>query len=197
MPTPDWRPSLFDRVRLARESAEVERCHAYPHLMRYSVGHHSLGVVHLVTLAWADDHHYEFPSAHLLVTAAFHDASERVLGDIPSDVREWLGEARFEAVERRVADTLGVGCHLTDEEQLYLNAADKFELWLWCWEEGARGNKNFTDWLNYYDLKWRKNPLPPAFMELVDEVYAAKGVHRLPQAARHKAGGLMLEDSND
>lgn len=34
-------PNLINRVRLAREGSAVERCHAHPHLMRYSVGHHS------------------------------------------------------------------------------------------------------------------------------------------------------------
>lgn len=179
MPTPTEEPQqrprpglaneptrdLFNRVRLAREGAAVERTHAHPHLMRYSVGHHSLDMVTLITLAWQAEHG-RLPRAELLVAAAFHDVPERITGDLPSPVKTKLG-AELDAMDDQVLTWLGVGStrlQLTDAERAYLVGADRLELVLWCLEEAQRGNEAFLDWVEGYHQLWFRRPLPPGLM---------------------------------
>lgn len=161
-------PTLFQRVRLAREGAAVERCHAHPHLMRYSVGHHTCDLLTLLTLCWQSDHNGQLPSAGLLVVASFHDVVERITGDLPSVTKHHTPWA--DVVEDRALTRLGVGVEITDEERDYLNAADSMEVWFWAREELARGNRAFVGWVDYYDNRWGGDDpahwLPHAMNEL-------------------------------
>jgi hypothetical protein len=179
--------TLYDRVRLAREGAEVERAHAHPHLMRYSVGHHSLSLVTLITLCWMEDHGGRYPSAALLVAAAFHDIPERITGDVPQPVKALLG-GKLEAVEDRVLEYLGVDAEigLTPEELLYLHKGDKLELWLWCWEETLRGNSNFQSWIADYNESDVWTDAPPAYKQLIRHVTFGG----LPRLEFYGPGGL-------
>lgn len=158
MAEPPALDNLFDRVRLAREGAAVERCHAHPHLMRYSVGHHSLDMVTMITLAWLYEHGV-YPRAELLIAAAFHDVPERVVGDVPQPVKHLLGTRVLEA-EGLLLRWLGVDVFLTTEEQRWLHEADRLELWLWCREEQQRGNQYFAAWEVEYTKRWEREPLP-------------------------------------
>ena len=141
------QPSLVDRIHLAREGAGVERCHIHPHMLRYSVGHHSLDVVTLVTLTWQAAHDGALPRSELLVAAAFHDIPECVIGDVPSPIKELIGSERLQEAEDTVLLHLGVMVHLTPEERDWLNLCDRLELSLWALEEmQQRGNTTFHGW---------------------------------------------------
>jgi len=186
--------SLFERIRFQRMAATIERCHCKPHLMRYSVGHHTHDVVTLLIQCWRESHDGELPRAELLVAAHVHDHPELVVGDIPSPVKDLLG-GKLDAVETNVE--LWLGCHsiLTEEEALYLVAADRFELWLWCYEEMSRGNQDVRDWAEAYLIAWQTKPLPWPFMDLIDEVAAAGGVPHVTRNILNEAGGLNLDQA--
>lgn len=162
--------SLLDRVRLAREGSAVERAHCYPHRDRYSVGHHSLDLVMLITLAWQRDHEGKLPRAELLVAAATHDLAERITGDVPQPIKALLGK-ELELVDRRVDEWLVGGIlELTGEELDYLRQGDKLELWLWCWEQVRRGDSFYRCWINDYSNYWKDNPPPSAYQDIINGV---------------------------
>jgi len=163
-------PNLYNRVRFMREAAAIERCHKRPHLLRYSVGHHTHDVLSLLIQCWMRDHEGQLPRAELMTAAHIHDHPERVTGDLDSVIKA-LVSSTLERVENNVERWLGLDVlDLTDEEKAYLHAADKFECYLWVTEESRRGNVSFEDWNEGSWRKWQENPLPPAFMELLDEV---------------------------
>lgn len=128
---------LYDRVRIAREGADIDRCHTVPHLRRYSVGQHTHSVIVLLYLL------HPSPSPNLLKAATFHDVGERFAGDIPGQVYWQLSKAaadEIRAMEKRVVDRFAPEV-LTEDEQNWLHACDKLELWLWTWEQLRLGNR--------------------------------------------------------
>lgn len=144
--------TLWEKVRLAREGSAVERCHVFPHLMRYSVGHHSYDMAMLVIICWQADHEEALPPAELLVRVLLHDQGERVTGDLPSQVKTLMGQPLYaidQAWEKALLGPYARGaCHLDPEQQDYLYAADHLELCLWAHEEVlVRGNQTFANWL--------------------------------------------------
>jgi 5'-deoxynucleotidase YfbR-like HD superfamily hydrolase len=157
---------LFDRVRLAREGADVERCHTAPHAERYSVGHHSAGVAQLLVLCWQAAHDGEMPKAGVIAAALFHDTAERITGDVPQPVKHLL-DPEIDMVDCRVEEWLGVAPHLTYEEAAYLHAADRVELYLWCVEQRRKGDSSFDSWTEAYDAQFKERPLPWPFMEVM------------------------------
>ena len=175
---------LIDRVKLSREAAAIERCHQLPHLMRYSVGHHSHDVVSLIIHSWKAAHDGELPRAELIAAAHFHDHPERVWGDVPSPVKDIMAGA-LDMSEAATLRRLGVDVTLTDEERAYLDGCDRVELYLWAVEEVDRGNKAAQ---TFVDARWesfKKRPLPEVLDRLVVEVNQY-GLGRLP-------GDLTLE----
>jgi hypothetical protein len=166
-------PTLFNRIRFAREGAAVERAHQHPHLQRYSVGHHSLDLVTLITLCWMHDHDGTLPRAELLVAAAFHDIPERVTGDLPQPVNVRLGKI-IAAWETRIFAWLGFSDtpDLSPEELTYLGEGDRLELWLWAREEAARGNQAFIFW---YNSHWETAKIPASYRLIIDGVKANGG----------------------
>lgn len=187
----DVRMTLFDKVRLAREGSAVERCHTREHRQRYSVGHHSLDLVTLITLCWKADHSGELPRAQLLVAAAFHDVPERVTGDVPQPVKELLGE-RMVLADATVLDAMGVTTILTDEERPYLSGGDKLELYLWCWEQRRGGDPSYMDWVGDYD-SWfddHRSEVPASYLDLLRSVRFEVGLPRLPWPFLKSVGGL-------
>lgn len=167
---------LWKRVSLAREGSAVERCHAHDHLKSYSVGHHTLDLITLLTLCWQAAHKGALPRAELLVAAAFHDVPERITGDVPSPIKDMLDGA-LDAMEARALKWLGVDPILTEEEAEYLLAADRLELCLWAIEEGRRGNRTFMSWVNDYVARWKDKPLPSPFMRVLDHACLTGSEH--------------------
>lgn len=166
-------PDLIERIQLAREGSAVERCHVFPHLQRYSVGHHSLDLVTLIAICWAEDHDGDLPSAGLMWRAAVHDLPERITGDQPSPVKETLGNQLI-PMEKRAEAFLSNGetPGLADEEEVYLEEGDRLELWLWCHEEATRGNgARFQPWIVHYWDYWQEHLLlPPSYRKIIHHV---------------------------
>jgi 5'-deoxynucleotidase YfbR-like HD superfamily hydrolase len=161
---------LHLRVALAREGAAVERAHVIPHLQRYSVGHHSLNLITLLTLCWMDDHDGELPPARLLVAAAAHDLPERRTGDIPGQVKALLPDGMFERLEGEVLMPLCFLLGLTDYEENWLHCADKLEFWLWTFDEANLGNRHAAKARETAEAGLSKLTLPPSMHQLYCEV---------------------------
>lgn len=129
-----------DRIRYIREASRIERCHQWPKSTPYPNGQHTFGVLVVLRLLWPD-------RADLVDFALFHDTPERSTGDIPSPAISRLGiQEPLKAEDRRVFKAL----RLPDEHALgeddwnILRAADSLDLWLWCYDEEAMGNRAAT-----------------------------------------------------
>jgi hypothetical protein len=181
--------NLFDRVRLAREGGAVERCHAHPHTGSYTVGQHSLDLVTLITLAWANDHDGQMPRGELLVAAAFHDVPERITGDLPQPVKVAAGPA-IERADTAVLDWLKVNVLLSWEEQQYLTFGDQLELWFWCWEQAGRGYNQFYSWIRSYNDNWVGKKIPPGYRMLINQIMAIQDFPRLIDNELMEIAGL-------
>lgn len=190
---------LYSRVRFTREAFDVERCHTHPHVLRYSVGHHSAGVVALIIQTWLEAHG-ELPRAELMAEALYHDAPELVVGDIPSPVKHLMGEELEQAEDKALSWLLPWPARehrpgsnaLTDKERWWLDAADAVELFLWCLEEAyMRGNKTFDPWITYYRNKWIEDPslLPMTFHNIVEQA-SLKVMIRMPWSELKEVAGL-------
>jgi hypothetical protein len=128
------------KVAATREGGMVRRCHAIPHHGLYNIAQHSFGAVSLLLLLHPN------PSLNLIKALQWHDVAERWLGDMPGPAKTVngdLGEV-YERVESRVLFQLGLSPDLQPEEQHWLKAMDVLELWLWCREEEALGNRNVS-----------------------------------------------------
>jgi len=124
------------KVQLFREANRIERCHMVPHQRPYPVGHHSQDVSGLVILTWME-HHGELPRAEVIAAAIFHDTPERLVGDIPSQVKKSGVVSRnvINHHEESVHNAMGTDYELTDEEAQWIYWCDVLELLLWAYEE--------------------------------------------------------------
>lgn len=131
---------IFTQVAATREGGAVRRCHAIPHNSLYNVAQHSYGAVSLLLLLNPE------PSIQLIKAMQWHDVGERWLGDMPSPGKRLdpdLAE-HYDRVEGQILRKLKLFPQLTSWEYEWLKGLDILELWLWCREEEALGNKNVT-----------------------------------------------------
>lgn len=182
-------PDIMSRLRLMRDASAIERAHIKPHLLRYSNGQHTHDLMSLLVLCWQADHGGQTPRAELLLAAHVHDMGELVTGDVPSPTKDALG-SNLHNIDSNVERWLDLKFDLTVEEARYLHAADKFELWLWCWDEHERGNRTFSDWIETTNERWATNPLPPAFETIRWHVEDDRRVGHLSNVEIKAAGGL-------
>ena len=173
---------LYKKIVAMREAGNVERCHVAPHIGSYTVGKHSYDAVSLLLLLHPD------PTVRLIRAVQWHDSAERWVGDMPATAK-WVNPelgTQYELCETSVMNKVDVVAgdlaRLTDEERDWLNAVDKFELYMWCLDQEAFGNKhvqhfkaNLEQW---FDNVWTKIPEP------VKEAYLtsySSGFVRLPE----------------
>lgn len=147
----------------AREGAAVERCHTTPHHGSYSVGSHSFGMLLLLR-----DLYPVAPPCALTWAIVQHDLAERWTGDLPGCVGgPWprLKNEMNKATEEveSVIDPSGTMTSVTSEELKWLKALDKLELFLWCEDQVALGNRHVEfmhKWLdNYFAAEAHAMPL--------------------------------------
>lgn len=177
----------LERIKFDRQAARVRRCHTKPYIEEYRIGGHTHNVVSLLAIAWMERYD-ELPRAELLLAAQAHDKAELVTGDIPSPVKDLLGE-QIEDVDGRVERYLFGHLDLRDEEVEMLMAADRFELYLWCWDEIELGNHGVRDWMLSYDAKWLEDPLPEPFNSYFLEVRST-GLGQYTSSEVMEIGGL-------
>jgi 5'-deoxynucleotidase YfbR-like HD superfamily hydrolase len=135
-----------------REAGKIRRCHVHEYHGNYTVGQHSYNAATMLLALYPAPG----PSANLLAAMLTHDAQERWVGDLPAPAtwyHEALGEA-YRAAEDKAREVWNIPTYeLTEEEQRWLSAIDKFELWIWCHDQRALGNKNMT-WISQELVHW-------------------------------------------
>lgn len=129
---------LTDRIRACREAGMVERCHNVPHFGSYNDAAHTWNVCIIIRLLWPD-------RMDLVDFALFHDVPERWTGDVPSPVIRDNPDLRRALTAKDTAISLRLEIPsehaLGPDDLACLKFADRFELYLWCCEQEAMGNK--------------------------------------------------------
>lgn len=159
-------------IQALRESGHTTRAHVIPHISHYAVDGHTWQAMTLLFALHPN------PSVNLIKTLHFHDTPERWTGDWPSPIKNVLynGErvsvisTKLEAdVARKMGMEAVLGRGLKDDEKQWLTAVDVLELWLWCEDEMAMGNKHVqrchTNCSEWFTLNMEK--LPPAVKNFV------------------------------
>lgn len=135
-----------EAIAYLREASNVRRCHGLPHHGDYTDGKHSFDAMTALLCLYPGE-----PSRELLLAVMFHDMAERWVGDSPSPALARfpdLGIA-YLAAENHVFQRLLLGNPLdtlTPEERRWLKFIDRLELWLWCHDQIALGNRNAEEW---------------------------------------------------
>lgn len=126
------------RARYAREAGYVRRVHTMPVVgPEYNDAVHSYNAVSLLLVL------HPGPSVRLIRRLLWHDAGERIAGDIPHPAKKQKPEmaASYEDLERRALEKYGLlSSGLTDEEEVWEHAMDMLEFWMWCRDQTALGN---------------------------------------------------------
>lgn len=160
------RPSLkqegaemnWERLRLMRTAARVQRMHTMTCIRPQSVGEHTFGILALIIevcdasfmqsatdlMGISTQEQIAERSVLKIMTAAiYHDAPEAITGDIPSPVkwRHKAIETGLKDAEREIAKEFSIGIQLTDLEKSILKFCDLMELAMYALEEVDTGNK--------------------------------------------------------
>lgn len=130
--------STQNLVAAMREASYVERAHTVRHLGSYTNGQHSFD---MMTLAWAL---MPVVTRNIMLAIMFHDFPERWTGDMPAVAKHQDGEfgKRMAIIEARITKKMGWIVELSQGERVWLKALDKLEMFLWCNDQLALGNKN-------------------------------------------------------
>lgn len=119
------------RLRHLRAGGLVERTHTCPHHGSYTVSQHSH---QMAVLLMQLNPGY---SRQLMEAVLTHDLAERHCGDIP----RFAKTDDFRALEKNVQNQLGILIELDEDDQNWLEALDALELWAWCRDQAALGNR--------------------------------------------------------
>jgi hypothetical protein len=130
---------LLHRLVQTRAGSAVERCHGVRHARSYSNAMHQWGVAALLYQLWPGD--FGRLGAHCL----FHDTAEAWVGDIPAPTMRWVPGLRetIGKIEGGLCARYGLPREdsLNAEDHAKMKACDRLELWFWCQEELAAGNR--------------------------------------------------------
>lgn len=129
------------QIYATREAGAVERCHTIPHHGSYNTAHHSYGAVSLLLLLHPD------PSLALIKAVQWHGCAGRWLADLPSPARWDYPDIEnvYQMMEARILKGLGLLQELDREDARWAQAVDMLDLWLWCREQEAMGNRATVD----------------------------------------------------
>jgi len=143
----------MNRVKLAREAANVTRFHTQPTLVTETVAHHSFNVVNLLLIMTNCE-----ISKRAIIAALVHDMGEPVVGDIPSPVKRAMDSQTIDNIVKLEMDhiakihpyTAGEDYTFTPQEAFLLDLCDKLDGLLKCTEELELGNKKMIPIGNRY-----------------------------------------------
>jgi len=143
----------MNRVKLAREAANVTRFHTQPTLVTETVAHHSFNVVNLMLIMTNGS-----VSKRAIIAALTHDMGEPVVGDIPSPVKRAMNQETIDNIVK-LEDEHTRTIHpfmedeiytLTNSEEFLIKLCDKLDGLLKCTEELELGNKKMIPIGNRY-----------------------------------------------
>ena len=124
-----------------RAGNRIRRFHTEPMAQEETVGHHTAGVLGLLTSIY----YPAFPPSHLMVYALMHDTGEQWTGDVPANAK-WLNpdlKEVLDATEIAGYKANGLAMPVIDAElQGELKFCDSMDCVLKCTEELAQGNTN-------------------------------------------------------
>lgn len=161
--------STIERITQLRFAGRVQRAHIIPHHGSYSDAEHQWNVAILLFLLWPLDW------ANLGLIALTHDVPEGWTGDIPSNVAKLL-DIRCSGLETKLLDIFDLPSmhRLSEVDQAKIKACDLLELYLWCREEVAHGNRSMTmDVIREIELYVREKPLPEPAMALWHKLFVS------------------------
>lgn len=127
----------FNRLKLMRVVARVNRLHTLPPVHKQTVGEHTFGILALIDIVQPT------ASKALWRAALYHDAPEGITGDTPSPVK-WRHpelEAALRTVEDRIKNEFNMHTELTFTEKRILKFCDIMELIIFSMEEVDSGNR--------------------------------------------------------
>lgn len=157
--------TVNQRVLAAREAGNVRRCHVVPYHGDYTVGKHSYDALSLLLILNPE------PSFNLVKAVLWHDGGERWVGDMPAPAKWYdreLGKA-YERAEERASKLWQLHVSLTPDEDSWLRAVDRIELWLWCIEQQQLGNNHIHLFIEHLERWFNENEdqMPKACVEFV------------------------------
>lgn len=128
----------FDKLRLMRQAARVERMHTQPLARQQTVGEHTFNVIALIDMVAPE------MTINLWRAALYHDIPEAITGDMPGNIKwKYEGLAKsLEQVEENIISAYRLGINLAQKEENVLKFCDTMELAIFCIEEAERGDRN-------------------------------------------------------
>lgn len=130
----------MDKAFAFLEAGKVTRLHTVPHLQHYDIAQHSWRMAMLLYALFPDPG----PSKRLLWAVLTHDVAERWIGDTPTTIK-WASPeltAALDNLEEQVNNFFGFKFKLIEKERRWLKALDLLELYLYCLDEIAMGNRH-------------------------------------------------------
>lgn len=157
------------RIKFAREAAEVKRCHTMHILGEYKVGLHVHNMLSMLRILYPD------ASTDLIWAIHEHDLAERLTGDIPAPSK-WAGNVDIDVLlqyEGRINNAVYGSDSiqkLTNLERDWLKGLDMLELFCWTKDQLVMGNSTVQGmkdriWL-FFKTHQQRFPLP-----IVDAFY--------------------------
>ncbi len=149
--------STTERVLATREAGNVRRSHVVPHHGDYTVGKHSYDAVSMLLVLHPD------PGLHLVKALLWHDGGERWVGDMPAPAKLYnsqLGRCYINAeAQAMMIWELDEGHeHMTAEDDRWLTAIDRLELWVWCQDQLALGNRHVQEFVRNLEDYFERDP---------------------------------------
>jgi len=167
---------IVDCVIQSRSGGKVERAHGIPHQGSYNNAAHSWGVAMLMYYIFPED----FP--RLVLQCLSHDVPEAWVGDIPAPVGRYVPglKSRLSEIEGSLNHSIGLPAEddLDEEDFAKLKACDRLEFYLWCREQGCRGNLYAQESQNEIERYFVEVPLPERAQLFYTELQACSVVPR-------------------
>ncbi len=130
----------------ARAGGAVIRCHGVQHLRTHNNAQHQWGAALLL--------YSLFPVLvfdRLVAYVLFHDVPEFLTGDIPAPALDLIPglKEKLGVVEARISESLGLPTEhrVDDDDYQIIKTCDRLDLWLWCKDQLAMGNRFAQDLL--------------------------------------------------
>lgn len=155
------------RIKFAREAAEVKRCHTIHIIGEYKVGLHVHNMLSMLRILYPD------ASTDLIWAIHEHDLAERLTGDIPAPSK-WAGVANVDMLKNYEC-TINQSIYkfdsvqrLTNIEKDWIKGLDMLELFCWTKDQLVMGNSTVQGmkdriWL-FFKTHQQQFPLPVADM---------------------------------
>ncbi len=146
---------IIEKVEFTRKAGSVKRFHTMTTLVEDRVAIHTYNVMNLVIALSPND-----PSVDLLKSALYHDVTECLIGDIPTNIKQDNPDLdiAFKKIEEGIEKEHGFHFNLMAEEKLVLKIADILEGLWYSIEEVERGNFELKTAVIVYREKLLKFP---------------------------------------